>query len=184
MSVDIYTTDKKYDIIYADPPWKYGDDLGGGLVKNMTGWCPYPTMEPDEIKKLPVPRISASDCALLLWVTMPFLQDGLDVMRAWGFKYKTCAFCWVKLNPKSGTPFAGMGKWTMGNAELCLLGVKGHPHRIAKDVKQIVMSPRRKHSQKPHEVRERIVQLLGDRDRIELFARDVTDGWDVWGNEV
>lgn len=78
-----------------------------------------------------------------------------------------------------------MGRWVQGNAELCLLATKGHPHRISKSVKQIVMAPRGRHSAKPSEVRDRIIQLMGeDTDRIELFARDYADGWDCWGNEV
>lgn len=106
------------------------------------------------------------------------------VIKAWGFKYKTCAFCWVKQNPKSGGIYSGLGHWTNGNAELCLFAKKGTPHRVSKNVKQIVLSPRGRHSEKPAEVRERIVQLMGDGTKIELFARQYADGWDCWGNEV
>lgn len=112
------------------------------------------------------------------------LQEGLDVIRAWGFKYKTCAFCWVKQNPKNDGIYSGLGHWTNGNAELCLLATKGHPKRIAKNVKQIVIARRGRHSAKPAEVRERIVQLLGDMPRIELFAREQVEGWDCWGDEI
>lgn len=183
MKVDIYNTEKKYDIIYADPPWAYHDTLGGNA---KMGAMPYPTMTNEEICAMPIGnKIAKKDSILFMWATMPKLQEALDVIKAWGFKYKTCAFCWVKQNPKSGGVYAGLGRWVQGNAELCLLATKGHPHRISKSVKQIVMAPRGKHSAKPSEVRDRIVQLMGeDTDRIELFARDYADGWDCWGNEV
>lgn len=183
MKVDIYNTKKKYDIIYADPPWAYHDTLGGNA---KMGAMPYPTMTDEEICAMPIGnKIAKKDSILFMWATMPKLQEALDVIKAWGFKYKTCAFCWVKQNPKSGGIYAGLGRWVQGNAELCLLATKGHPHRISKSVKQIVMAPRGRHSAKPSEVRDRIVQLMGeDTERIELFARDYADGWDCWGNEV
>ena len=183
MKVDIYNTEKKYDIIYADPPWAYHDTLGGNA---KMGAMPYPTMTNEEICAMPIGnKIAKKDSILFMWATMPKLQEALDVIKAWGFKYKTCAFCWVKQNPKSGGVYAGLGRWVQGNAELCLLATKGHPHRISKSVKQIVMAPRGRHSAKPSEVRDRIIQLMGkDTDRIELFARDYADGWDCWGNEV
>lgn len=183
MKVDIYNTEKKYDIIYADPPWAYHDTLGGNA---KMGAMPYPTMTNEEICAMPIGnKIAKKDSILFMWATMPKLQEALDVIKAWGFKYKTCAFCWVKQNPKSGGVYAGLGRWVQGNAELCLLATKGHPHRISKSVKQIVMAPRGRHSAKPSEVRDRIVQLMGeDTERIELFARDYADGWDCWGNEV
>ena len=183
MKVDIYNTEKKYDIIYADPPWAYHDTLGGNA---KMGAMPYPTMTNEAICAMPIGnKIAKKDSILFMWATMPKLQEALDVIKAWGFKYKTCAFCWVKQNPKSGGIYAGLGRWVQGNAELCLLATKGHPHRISKSVKQIVMAPRGRHSAKPSEVRDRIVQLMGeDTERIELFARDYADGWDCWGNEV
>lgn len=184
MKVDIFNTDKKYSVIMADPPWAYNDKRAkdpawGGITYNV--------LSIEEICNMiggGVRRISAKDCVLFLWVTMPMLQEGLDVIRAWGFKYKTCAFCWVKQNPKSDGIYSGLGHWTNGNAELCLLATKGHPKRIAKNVKQIVFAHRGRHSAKPAEVRERIVQLLGDTPRIELFAREHADGWDCWGDEI
>lgn len=173
--------DKKYNIIYADPPWLYdnqkdNDPAMGGIT--------YPVMSLDDIKALPVRNIADKDCALFLWVTMPKLQEGFEVITAWGFKYITCAFTWVKLNPKGVGIYSGLGHWTNGNAELCLFAKKGAPKRIEKDVKQIIMEPRSRHSEKPARVRDDIVRLLGDLPRIELFARTMTTGWDVWGNEV
>ena len=118
-----------------------------------------------------------------MWATSPLLPEAFEVMKAWGFKYKTVAFCWNK-QTKNGKWVSNMGRWTMGNIELCLLGVKGKPKRIAKNIKQLIIAERTKHSKKPDEVRNRIVQLMGDLPRIELFAREKTPGWDVWGNEV
>jgi len=90
---------KKYEIIYADPPWSYNDTLGGNA---KMGAMPYDTMTQDEINALPLKEITAKNCILFMWATMPKLQEALDTIRAWGFKYKTCAFCWVKQNPKRG----------------------------------------------------------------------------------
>ena len=102
-----------------------------------------------------------------------------------GFTYKTCAFCWVKQNVKSNGLYSGIGHWTNSNAEICLLATKKKfPKRQAKNVKQIILAHRAEHSKKPNETRDRIVQLVGDIPRIELFARQTVDGWDCWGNEV
>lgn len=171
----------RYNIIYADPPWQYENDLD-----NMPdiGGCSYPLMSLDEIKSLPIQYIAAKDSLLFLWVTMPKLIEGLEVVKAWGFKYRTCAFTWVKLNSDNMGIYSGLGHWTNGNAELCLLGKRGNPARVQKNIKQIVLAPVLEHSHKPPEVRERIVALAGDLPRIELFARHKVEGWDVWGNEI
>lgn len=174
---------KKYGIIYADPPWSYKvwSKKGAG----RTAQSHYDCMEKQDIQKLPIESISEKDSVLFLWVTYPCLEEGLELIKKWGFTYKTCAFSWVKLNKKNDKPFTGMGFYTRANNEICLLAVKGKPlKRISKGVKQIVMSKIREHSRKPDEVRDRIVQLFGDVPRIELFARQKTEGWDVWGNEV
>ena len=123
------------------------------------------------------------NCVLFLWATSPLLPEAIEVMQAWGFKYKTVAFCWSK-HTKNGKKVKNLGRWTMGNVELCLLGVKGKPKRQVKNVYQLVEAERTKHSKKPDEVRKRIVQLMGELPRVELFAREKTPGWDVWGNEV
>ena len=105
-------------------------------------------------------------------------------MRAWGFSYKTVAFVWIKQNRKSDSLFWGMGHWTRANAEFCMLATKGRPKRRSAGVHQVILSHIEEHSKKPDEARRRIVELMGDLPRIELFARQKTDGWDVWGNEV
>ena len=170
---------KKYQIIYADPSWSYQD-------KGCNGNCEahYKTMSIADICNLPVGGSCANDCVLFLWTTYPMLREALTVIDSWGFKYKSIAFQWVKLNKKNGKPFYGLGRWTRGNTEPCLLAVRGKPTRISMRVFQLIQEPIQKHSQKPGIVRDKIVELMGDLPRIELFARQKTDGWDVWGNEV
>lgn len=182
MKVDIYNTDKKYNIIYADPPWHYRTwrDGQGTAEKH------YPTMKIEEIvaMKDTIQKISDKNCVLFLWVTFPCLLDGLKTMKEWGFKYKTCGFTWVKRYQKSDKWVLGLGHWTRANAELCLIGTKGTIPRQSRKVSQIIDTHREEHSKKPAVARERIVELIGDVPRIELFARQTADGWDCWGNEV
>ena len=195
MKVDIFTTEKKYDIIYADPPWKYQD-------KGCNGACAkhYQTMSVEEICALPVADLAAKDCALFMWATYPQMQEALKVIAAWGFKYKTIAFQWVKLNRNVQVNnftiatvqdilhkvcFFGLGRWTRGNTECCLLATKGKPHRENNSVSQLIFAPLTKHSSKPPEARDRIKTLLGGgMHSIELFAREQVEGWDCWGDEV
>lgn len=141
-------------------------------------------MSIDEIKALPVGELADKNCALFMWLTFPCLYEALDVLKAWGFQYKTVAFVWVKQNRKSNGLFWGMGYWTRANAELCILATRGQPKRISPRVHQIIISHVEQHSKKPDEARDRIIALMGDIPRIELFARQATKGWDVWSNEV
>ena len=182
MKEDIFETEKKYSIIYADPPWAYlwGKGKDGG---HFAPEKHYSTMSTDEICALDIKRIAAKNCALLMWATMPCLPDAIKVMQAWGFHYKTCAFTWIKTK-KDGSPLAGMGSYTKANAELCLLGMRGHIKSADKTVRQVIMHPRMGHSVKSPIVRDAIVKLFGDVPKIELFARQYADGWDCWGNEV
>lgn len=179
---NIKTTSKKYNIIYCDPPWKYNDTLN---LQNEGASVHYKTMGQKELAELPIKRICCKDCILFMWVTMPMLREGLKLIEAWGFEYKTCGFAWEKLNPKAKTPFKGIGRWVMGNVELCLLSTKGKPYKWRKTgVFQLIRSIRREHSRKPDEAPERIIDLMGDLPRIELFAREIREGWDVWGNQL
>lgn len=183
MKIDIFNTDKKYNIIYADPPWifKTFSDKGKGRSAEKHYQC----MTKQDIQNLPVKDLADKSCVLFLWVTYPCLLEGLELIEKWGFTYKTCGFSWVKLNRKSDTPFVGMGYYTRANNEICLLATKGKPlPRMSKAVKQVVMSRIEEHSKKPAEVRSRIVDLFGDLPRVELFARQQVEGWDCWGNEV
>lgn len=174
--IDIFNTDNKYNIIYADPPWRYQD-------RKCNGACEfhYNTMKIDEICKLPIQKITEKDAVLFLLCTYPMLQEALQLINAWGFRYKTIGFQWVKQNKSGNGFFFGLGRWTRGNTECCLIATKGKPKRINNSVSQLIVSPIQAHSQKPSETRDRIVQLLGDLPRIELFSRQTADGWDCWG---
>ncbi len=173
---------KRYKIIYADPPWRFKTWSAKG--KGRSAERHYNTMSLEDIKKLRVADLADDDCALFLWATQPMLKHALEVLDSWGFSYQTVAFDWIKTNKKSPGIFMGMGYWTRSNAEFCLLGIKGWPKIIDEDVSGLVISKRREHSRKPDEVRERIVQLLGNLPRIELFARQRFQGWDAWGDEA
>jgi len=185
---------KKYDIIYADPPWKYefSAKAGSAIEKH------YPTMELDDIIKLPINEIASNDCYLFLWSTMPKLEESFDVIKGWKFRYRTVAFVWVKtkkinhVNQASFFPYDsfeeiyGNGIYTRQNCELVLLARNGRGLVKLNDttIKQLIYEPRQRHSKKPDSVAENIIKLLGDKSRIELFARNKREGWDVFGNEV
>ena len=141
-------------------------------------------MDINELCAPPVADLAAPDSALFLWATFPQLPEALRLIKAWGFTYKSVAFVWLKQNRKSPGWFYGLGFWTRGNAEICLLATRGRPKRAARDVKQVILSHVERHSQKPEEARRRIEALMGDVPRIELFARASPPGWDVWGDEV
>jgi len=171
---------KKYQIIYADPPWSYDDDFQGD---SKFGGITYKTMNLDEICKLPITQISDDNCVLFIWVTMPMLEKGFEVIKSWGFEYKTCGFVWTKIND-DGSFRTGIGKYTNSNVELCLIAKKGNLERVKTNIKQVIRTKITKHSAKPHEVYKRIEDLYGNIPRIELFARTKRQGWDAWGNEV
>lgn len=173
----------KYKIIYADPPWHYNARNNPNTKFSRGVHSRYPTMSVEEICSLPVANLADENSALILWVTFPRLKEGFRVMEAWGFRYVTVAFNWFKAN-KSGTPFFGVGYYTKSNSEIALLGIKGKMPPVSNYVSQVVVSNREEHSKKPDIVRDKIVELFGDLPRIELFARQKTDGWDAWGNEV
>lgn len=171
----------KYQIIYADPPWSYKDKANAG---NRGAGHKYPTQGTDWIAGLPVADLAADDCVLFLWVTMPQLPVVFDVINKWGFTFKTTGFVWVKKNKKAPSWFWGMGNWTRANAELCLIATKGKPKRISAAVHSVIDTPIEGHSKKPAIVRDKIVDLMGDLPRVELFARERVAGWDAWGNEI
>ena len=178
--IDIFSPVKKYDVIYADPPWRYQD-------KKCNGACAlhYDTMKIQDIKDLPVKELAAKDCVIFMWITYPMLKEGIELMEAWGFKYKTIGFQWIKLNKSGKGKFFGLGRWTRGNTEACFIGVRGKPSRKSNSVSQIIEESVKAHSQKPEVVRDKIRELMGgDLNYIELFARQHSEGWDCWGNEV
>ena len=141
-------------------------------------------MEFNEIAALPISSIADENSVLFLWVTFPNLEEGMKLFEKWGYRYRTLGFSWIKTNPKNGKPFFGIGYYAKSNCEVCLMGIKGRMTPISNKVSSCIISPRRRHSQKPDEVREKIVELFGDLPRIELFAREQANGWDAWGNEI
>ena len=184
MKMDIPIRKKKYQIIYADCPWSYRDKrnkhsrICGGALSH------YKTMSIDELCSLPVKNITAKNCMLFLWATFPNLQEALNLIKKWGFVYKTLGISWVKTNKKNGKPFFGIGFFTKSNCEVCLIGVKGKPIKVSNKVSSCLISPREEHSKKPDIVREKIVELCGDIPRIELFARNKVVGWDSIGFDI
>lgn len=187
-SVDQIEEAGGYSVIYADPPWRYRETkVNGAAAKH------YPTMSLREICALPVKRLAAKDSVLFMWGTYPMLLEAIVVLESWGFEYKTIAFQWLK-TCSTGIIKSGQGQWTRSNTEPCWLGVRGHPHhmvlshRVSQIIEtledSVIVSPRYSHSTKPPIVRDRIVDLIGDVPRLELFARQNTSGWDAWGNQV
>ena len=169
----------KYNIIYADPPWTYTGNMMNSSVTDH-----YKTMSLDDICNLPIGKISADNCVLFMWVTLPKLNQFMKVVSSWGFTYKTTAFVWVKKNKKSDSFFFGLGRWTRANPEICILATKGRIIRKSNKVRQLQIFPIEEHSKKPDKFRDLILDLVGDLPRIELFARPpFVKGWDHYGNE-
>lgn len=162
--VDIFSTEKKYDVIYADPPWDYRQHGGKAGSRGMAKKH-YGTMKTEEICSLPVRSIATEKTMLFMWATFPNISEALKVIEAWGFEYKTAAFVWVKTNRKSGSYFWGMGAYTRANAEVCLLAIskKTRASEMVKrhNIHQIIDAPVERHSKKPDLTREKIMEMLG-----------------------
>lgn len=180
---------KRYEVVYADPPWSYYNDMtveqDCTTVKGVRR-PPYSVMSSRDIESLPMKRVAGKNSILFLWTTDYHLEKAMRVIEAWGFSYKTIAFAWQKLN-KSGSPVCFTGAYTLkSGVELCLLATRGNTKGWVKNrkVKALVQSVRESHSKKPDEVRKRIESLLGERPRLELFARENHPGWDAFGNQV
>lgn len=181
----------KFNIVYADPPWRYRNWSMGDLAERGERWArghglpPYDVMNNGDICNLPIKEIAAKNSILLMWATYPKLEESFEVIRAWGFEYKTVGFTWVKQNP-SGVGFHfGLGFHSRSNPEICLLATRGNGLRRADNsVPNLIISPLEEHSKKPAEVRLRIQRLYGDVPRIELFARQRSEGFAAWGNQA
>ena len=173
---------KKYSVIYADPPWLYKCGKNHLAKKSMINGkddIQYDSMAINDMKQLKVNDIAGDDCLIFMWVTSPFLEIGINLLCDWGFKYSTVAFIWnkQKTNP---------GSYTLSECELCIVAKKGkipRPRGSRKE-RQFLNKMRTIHSEKPDEIRNRIERMFPEQNKIELFARNKTDGWDVWGNEV
>lgn len=174
---------KKYQIIYADPPWSFKNkNTGGSMISGADAH--YSTMKLEDIKKIPVSNLTDEDCVLFMWWVGSQPQEALDLVKAWGFKIKTMTgFNWVKTTV-IGKLFFGMGFWTRQGSENCLIAVKGKPKRINAGVRSVIMAKNEKHSKKPNIFRTEIIKLMGDIPRLEMFAREQREGFDVFGNEV
>jgi len=172
---------KKYEIIYADPAWQYKtkESLAKKSILNGKINSHYGTMTIAELERLPMDSISDKNCMLFMWVVSPMLDDGIDLMKKWGFKYSTIAFIWHKqrTNP---------GHYTMSECEICIVGRRGKipTPRGARNVRQFLSEMRGKHSAKPNEIRKRIELMFPTQSKLEMFARQSAEGWDAWGNEV
>ncbi len=177
-----------FKIIYVDPPWSYNDAGTEGGVGHE-----YKTMTFHEMAALPIDTLAAENCAMFMWATRPRIEEALALIRAWGFEYVTEAFTWVKTRGTnvdgSGKPFLGLGHTTRANTEPVLYARRGKPKRVDASVSQVVIDNELitaelgRHSAKPPEVRDRIVKLMGDVARVELFARDAAPRWFGWGNQ-
>jgi N6-adenosine-specific RNA methylase IME4 len=179
---------RRFKVIYGDPPWEFKVYSGRGKQRSADRY--YDTSDLEKIKALPVGALAADDCALFLWGVWPEMPGALEVIKAWGFDYKTVAFVWVKTGDKAEIVTLdgdglhwGMGYWTRANTEFCLLATKGAPLRLAQDIHQIVLAPVGEHSAKPEEVRARIERLLVG-PYLEIFSRRPVPKWTVWGNEI
>lgn len=172
----------KFNIIYADCPWEFSDKLKCG---NRGSSLKYGELTFADLKNLPINKIAADDCVLCLWCPAALLPNGLDLIKEWGFEYKTILFNWVKLTRKHARLYFGLGHYTRGGSEFCLLGVRGKPKVICKSVRQVQFDyVGKQHSHKPDKIRKEIVKLFGDVARIELFARQRYDGWLGLGDEI
>lgn len=176
---------KTYNIIYADPPWHYNSK---SIKINGNDWKllnHYPTMKTEEICTLDIKNILSNDACCFMWVTDSHLEDGLKVMKSWGFKYKTIAFVWVKEN-KNKKIITNAAPWTIKSCEICLFWTKWAmtKYKLKNNVKQLIIAERTKHSKKPLEAINRINELFWDLPKIELFCRAPQEWWDVWGNEI
>jgi len=183
---------KKFDIIYADPPWHYNGklqfdksskskdqiNLSKKIFISTPGFI-YPTMKTKDLMKIPINDIAADDSLLFMWTTNPHLAQAIELGQAWGFEYRTVAFIWDKMNHNPG-------KYTLSNCELVLLFKHGRipMPRGARNIQQLIRSPRREHSQKPIEVKDAIKKMFPTQKRIELFAREKTRGWSTWGLDL
>jgi N6-adenosine-specific RNA methylase IME4 len=177
-----------FGAILVDPPWGFqcwdGKDK---RVASRGSVTPYGTMEFEDIASLPIAELAAPDCALFTWVVWPTLPEAIKTIAAWGFKYKTCAFAWMKADPYrlfvlDEDIYLGLGYWTRANSEPCLLATRGKPKRLNADVRQGIIAPRREHSRKPDGIHERIERLVAG-PYLELFARQSRPGWTTWGDE-
>jgi N6-adenosine-specific RNA methylase IME4 len=181
-------SNKRYGVIHADPPWLFKNYSAKGTGRNAVSH--YDCLSFEELRRLPIGDVAAKDCALFLWAVDPLLPKAFELLNAWGFEFKTVGFYWAKTNRTADQRalrpsdfFTGLGYWTRANVEQCLLGTRGKPPRQAKDVRRLIIEPRREHSRKPEQVYDRI-ERLAKGPYLDLFARESRSGWDAWGDQA
>jgi len=179
--VALAASGKKFAVIYADPPWHELTWSERGSLRAPQ--ARYDTMTVEEVAALPVQPLADKDSTLLLWTPCSQLPGAIDVIRAWGFEFKTVGFVWVKKNRGGEGLHTGMGRWTRSNSEICLLATSGDPLRLDMGVHQVILAPVGEHSAKPEEAHARIERLLAG-PYLEMFARAERPGWVTWGNEI
>ena len=169
----------KYEIIYCDPPWHYTRKQHSKTASTGGAISHYPTVPLPKLKTLNVQSIAADNSLCFMWITSPLMPQGLELMQAWGFEYKTVAFCWDKVKPNPGY-------YTMSQVELCIVGKRGTipQPRGARNCRQFFSKKKTRHSSKPAEFRRGIENMFPEQRKIELFARGKISGWDTWGNQT
>lgn len=173
---------KGFTKIYADPAWGWRTWNSLDKIPHRGAVTPYLPMTRDDLQALPVSSLAAPHCLLAMWTVSSHVDQAIDLMRAWGFAFKSIGFVWVKTD-KAGRPRMGMGRWTRQEAEICLLGTRGRPPRTDGGVRQVVMEQRREHSRKPDEVRRRLDRLVAGAG-LEMFSRESAPGWASWGDQA
>lgn len=175
--------EQKFATVLADPPWQF-QNRTGKMAPEHRRLSRYPTLTLDDIKELPVSRITEKTAHLYLWVPNALLAEGLQVMESWGFTYKT-NLIWYKVRKDGGPDRRGVGFYFRNVTEIILFGVKGANARTlqpGRSQENILVSQKREHSRKPDE-QYKLIEACSWGPRIELFARGARDGWFVWGNQ-
>lgn len=186
MNIDIYSTYKKYKVIYADPPWSFNSKKAGGSMTSGSEHQYKSVMSMEDLKEMPISNIADDNCALVMWYVGSQPQEALDLVRAWGFTVRHMnGFVWNKLT-KNGLPFFGMGYYSRAGSEMAIIATKGKPSElvVSHGVRQVRTEVVGRHSAKPHGFYGDIEEMFGDVPRIELFARNEAEGWDCMGNEI
>ncbi|WP_206671371.1 MT-A70 family methyltransferase [Selenomonas montiformis] len=179
-----FTAGKKYRTIYADPPWQF-QNRTGKVAPEHKRLSRYPTMKLDDIKSLPVADVADEKCHLYLWVPNALLPEGIEVLRAWGFEYKT-NLIWEKVRQDGGPDGRGVGFYFRNVTEILLFGITGTNNRTlqpARSQVNLLRTRKREHSRKPDEFVD-LIESCSSGPYLEMFARGDREGWDMWGNQA
>lgn len=174
-------TPLKYGLILADPPWRFR--TWGEHNQTKSASKHYDLMTLDAMKALPVNQLAAGDCALVMWAVQPMIPQALELMAAWGFKYKTMG-AWAKQSSTGEKWAFGTGYMLRCAAEFFIIGTIGKPKIGVRNIRNLIIAPTREHSRKPDEMHTNLERLFPCVSRAELFARESRDGWETWGNQT